>query len=393
MAAAIPAAIGVGSSLIGGIQGKGARKKQEKLAAQQLAQLQPIIQAFQRMGLQGEALFPEAANMFRESYGRAGELGDVALTDYKRLLDNALGKSDELFTAGRSLMGRGEGLLGRGEELIGKGGETFAGGLNYLRGAATGLGDLQKFYRPFMEGGSAIDKFLPSKARTESLLAPEFGQVNEGYEATLRGLENAPRGGGRIGAFNQANVARQKGLSDVFFQGRQALGEKSLGAAFGAAGGEASRLGQLAQLGIGQGQLGLGQGQLGIGQGQLGLGAMGQGLGTITAGTQYLGTGGGLAQNAMNQSLQALTQRLQAGGGIGSLSQSGLSNASSLFNLYNAQANRAYGATPPTGTTGKGLGGFLVDFFNNKGVQDKVGGIFKGLFGGGGGMPEWWGGD
>lgn len=45
MAAAIPAAIGLGSSVIGGIQGKGAAKKQAKLQEQQYALLKPLLEA------------------------------------------------------------------------------------------------------------------------------------------------------------------------------------------------------------------------------------------------------------------------------------------------------------------------------------------------------------
>lgn len=45
MAAAIPAAIGAGSSLIGGIAGKGQAKRQEKMAREQMAQMKPLIDA------------------------------------------------------------------------------------------------------------------------------------------------------------------------------------------------------------------------------------------------------------------------------------------------------------------------------------------------------------
>lgn len=43
MAAAIPAAIGLGGSVIGGISGKGAAKRQERLAREQMAQLKPLL--------------------------------------------------------------------------------------------------------------------------------------------------------------------------------------------------------------------------------------------------------------------------------------------------------------------------------------------------------------
>jgi len=45
MAAAIPAAIGLGSSAIGGLFGKGAARKQEKLARDQYDMLKPLLQS------------------------------------------------------------------------------------------------------------------------------------------------------------------------------------------------------------------------------------------------------------------------------------------------------------------------------------------------------------
>ena len=44
MATAIPAAVGLGGSLIGGISGKGAAKKQQQLTQQLMQMLQPLIQ-------------------------------------------------------------------------------------------------------------------------------------------------------------------------------------------------------------------------------------------------------------------------------------------------------------------------------------------------------------
>lgn len=343
MAAAIPAAIGVGTSIASGIGSKGARKAAERAEAQRRAQLQPLIDAQLRAALLGEQQIPGLFDMFKQSYSKAGELGQQSLTDYHQLLSDALSKSNDLFQAGTASIGRGEG---------------------YLQGAAAGLGDLQKFYRPFLtEGAAAIDRFLPSKGSTESLLAPEFRQVNEGYQATLNSLQKAPRGGGRLTAFNEADLKRQGDLSDLFFKGRQALGDKALGAGLQAASGESNRLGQLLQLGGTENQLGLGQ---------------------IGAGTSLLGTEGGLAQNAFGQSLQSLSQQLSATGGIGALSQGLMSGANDLYNLYNQSANRAAAYTTPQPNTGnqKGLGGFLVDLFNQKNVQDKVGGWLGGIFGG-----------
>lgn len=45
MPAAIPAAVGLGGSIIGGISGKGAAKKQQKLAEQQMAMMKPLLDA------------------------------------------------------------------------------------------------------------------------------------------------------------------------------------------------------------------------------------------------------------------------------------------------------------------------------------------------------------
>ena len=329
MATAIPAAIGVGTSIASGIGGKGARKAAEKAEKERRAQLQPLINLQMNLAKLGEQQIPNIFNMFQETYGQAGELGSTSLMDYKALLADALGKSNQMFNAGTG----------------------------YIKGAATGLGDLEKFYRPFLnEGAAAIDRFLPSKARTEQMLAPEFSQVNDAYQATLQGLNQAPRGGGRITAFNEANIKRQSDLSNTFFQGRNALGNQALNSAFQAAGGEEQRLGQLLQLG----------------------------LGSIGTGTSLLGTEGGLAQNAFGQSLQALSQRLSAAGGMGALSQGLTSGANNLYDLYNQSANRATSYSQPRSSTTpqKGLGGFLVDLFNQKGIQDKVGGWLGGIFGG-----------
>lgn len=45
MPSAIPAAVGLGGSIIGGISGKGAAKKQQKLAEQQMAMMKPLLDA------------------------------------------------------------------------------------------------------------------------------------------------------------------------------------------------------------------------------------------------------------------------------------------------------------------------------------------------------------
>jgi hypothetical protein len=333
---AIPAAIGVGGSLIGGIQGKGAAKRQEKLAREQLAQLQPLIQAqiaMSQFGLdKARELYPAATNAIQTVY-------NTATGAYEPLMNEARGKAGELY-------GTGKGML--------------TSSLPYLMGAATGLEDLQKFYRPFMfDGQRAIDRFLPSKQRTEQLLAPEFGNINQGYRSASENIARfAPRGGGRVSTLARADIDRQKQLSDTYFQGREGLMNQALGAAFQGASGEQNRLNSLQALGLGQGQLGLG--------------AIGQG-------NSILGTQGGLA-------LQHLGLGGQAASNLGELASSlfgqGINSGQGPFNLYSQQANRAYGLQPQS-TSGKGLGGYLVDLFSNKGIQDKLGGLFGGGKGGG----------
>jgi hypothetical protein len=99
---AIPATIGVGSSLIGGIKGKGEASKQRKLAEKQLAQIQPLLDA----QIQGSRF--------------------------------ALDKS--------------KGLYGRAEGDI--------------QGAGMAIRDLQNFWRPLMSGSrNAIDLFLSPERR------------------------------------------------------------------------------------------------------------------------------------------------------------------------------------------------------------------------------------
>lgn len=378
MAAAIPAAIGVGGSIIGGIQGKGAAKRQEKLAQQQLAQLQPLINA-QVAGTQfsldqARQLYPEAAETLRTIFGKSLGTFDPLVGDYRSLLDEARGRSSELY-------GMGKGQIGGGEQLVGEGRGLLQSSLPYLSGAANALNDLQQFYRPFMfDGQRAIDRFLPSAGRVNQLMAPEFGNINQGYRSAQDNIARfAPRGGGRVSTMARADIDRQKQLSDVFFQGRQGLADRALGAAFQGAQGEQNRANSLQSLGFGQGQLGLST----IGQG---LNKMGLGLNTIGAGTSLLGTQGGLAQNAMSQGLQALGLGGSAAGNLSQLASAtmgqGLSGGQGLYNLYNQQANRAFESMPGRGG-GQQLGGFLVDLFSNKGVQDKIGNFFGGLFGGG----------
>jgi len=323
MAMAIPAAIGIGSSIVGGIKGKGAAKKQQKLAEQQRQQLMPLIQsqiAGSQFGInQAQGLYPQAQAMLAE------------------IFKNALGQSDEALGTSRNLSNMS---------------------LPYLKGAGSALENLQQFYRPFMfEGQRAIDRFLPSKQRTEEMLAPEFGDINQGYQSASENIAKfAPRGGGRVSSLARGDLDRQKSLSDTFFKGRESLRNSALGAAFQGAAGEQNRANSLQGLGLGIGQLG---------------------------------------QNSLSQALQALGLGQNSAQGIGNLGASalgmGLSGGQNAMSLYNSQANRAYGLLPQE-STGKGLGGYLVDLFSNKGVQDKLGGLFGKKGGGGGGLGSLFGG-
>jgi hypothetical protein len=359
MASAIPAAIGVGTSLIGGISGKGAAKHQRELAEKQLKQLQPLIDAQiagSQFGLNtAKQLYPQAISNIQNVYNKATGAYDPLFKDYQSLLSDALGTSKELDNSGRTLTQGGAGILG--------------GSLPYLSGAANTLGELQKFYRPFMNDGQrAIDRFLPGNKQVQDLFATEFGNVNQGYRSASENIARfAPRGGGRVSSLARADIDRQKQLSDVYSQGKQSLLQLNLQNAFQGAQGQQGIANALAQLGLGQGQLGLG--------------TIGQGLNTIGTGTSRLGTEGGLAHNSLSQALQALGIGGQSAGNLGQLASGlfgeGLSGGQGAYNLYNAQANRSF-ASQPTGEGGKGLGGFLVDLFGNKGVQDKIGGLFGG---------------
>jgi hypothetical protein len=98
----IPAAIGLGSSIFSGIKGKGAAKKQEKLAAEQYAMLKPLLEA----------------------------------------------------------------QVAGGKQAIQTGNQQIGQGAGYLTGAQTGFEDLKKFWQPLMTGNrSAIDAFLAPERR------------------------------------------------------------------------------------------------------------------------------------------------------------------------------------------------------------------------------------
>jgi hypothetical protein len=359
MASAIPAAIGVGSSLVGGISGKGAAKEQRKLAERQLAMLQPLINAqiqASQFGLdQARQLYGPAAQMFQQTYDTALADRDTAMGGYNRFLEDAFAKEGELYGEGRSLSAQGRGIL--------------TGAQPYLQGAATALSDLQRFYRPFMDSGQrAIDAFLPSASRIGEVYASDFGNVNQGYRSASENIARfAPRGGGRVSTLARMDIDRQKQISDIFFQGKNNLRDLALGKAFEGAAGTQNVSNALQSLGLGQGQLGLG--------------TIGQGLATSDLGRNFLSTGGQLAQNAYGQGLQALGLGINSAQGTGNLAttglQLGLSGGQGPYSLYNQQNQQAFNSTfGGSGGDGKGLGGYLVDLFNNKSIQNKINDIF-----------------
>lgn len=372
MAAAIPAAIGAGSSIFSAFSGKNAQNKAEKLTREQMALIQPLLRsqvdATTLASAFGEQMLPWAMKWLDQSRNEADTAAgaaygdrDTAMMDYKKLLNDALAQRDSLYTQGQGLATTGKNMLDASSP--------------YLRGAGSALSDLQRFYRPFMDGGQrAIDRFLPSGKRTLEAAATDIGQVNQGYRSASQNIaEFAPRGPGRITAGADLERSRQQGISDTFFKTRQGLQDKSLTAAFQGA----------------QGQQGVAQAlqALGVNQGQLGLSTIGQGLNTIGAGTQALGTGGGLAQGAfgqgqqsLSQVLQALTNKLQTGQAMGSLGASllgvGTSGGTGALDLYNQTANRA--ASSGGNSAAEGLGASLQRLFSNPAVQNKIGGIFGG---------------
>jgi hypothetical protein len=359
MAAAIPAAIGVGGSIIGGIQGKGAAKKQEKLAQQQMAMLQPLIQQ-QLQGLQfaqqqGQQLFPQATNALNTVFNTATGTFEPLMKDYRQMLADATTSQGKFNAEGDALIGKGQGMLDAGN----------AG----MIGALSGLSDLQQAYRPFInEGASAIEKFLPKGAVLNRLLAGQFGDINQGFKSASQNIESfAPRGGGRISSLANADVNRQQQLTKARSEGTMGYGQMALNNFFQGAEGTRNILGNKAQIAQGQGQLGLGTigaGQQSKQQGIADFGAKSNvGLQQLQSALQALGLAGGAAGNLGQLAGSSLNLGAQGGGNI--------------FDMVNQQQNRAYGSAPAQNNS-KGLGGFLVDMFNTPGAKDWLGGLFKG---------------
>lgn len=337
MASAIPAVIGLGSSIIGGIRGKGAEKQQRQLAEQFLQMNRPFLQNQMDVSNMSVDAISRHLNPLLFSLMQGGDdadkLGDKFIGQYDSLLGDATGVADEMSGTGRNLLNAS---------------------MPYLKGAAGALSDLQKFYRPFMfEGPRAIERYLPSARQVNEMMAPEYGNINQGYQAASNRLATmAPRGGGRISSLIGADMDRQKQLSDAFFTGRRDLGDKTLGAAFQGAQGQQAVAGGLQALGLGQGSLG---------------------LNTIGTGSNYLAQRGGLAQNLLGLGLSAKNLGLgnkQASSGmlqnlLGVPSSAGQTSA----NLFNSQANRvAY----PQQSNQKGIGGYLVDLFSNNKLQNSI---------------------
>lgn len=363
MAAAIGPAIGVGSSIIGGIQGKGAQKRAEQLQRQQLAMLQPLLQeeaALTRFsGEQARSLFPQATNSLNSILNQSLGQVEPLLKDYRAMLGQGQAGQDKLFQQGDQLR-----QLGLNE---------LSSASPYFEGARAGLGDLQRFYRPFMfDGQRAIEKFLPSQANLQKLMAGDFANVNQGFKSASENIANfAPRGGGRVSTMANADVNRQQQLTQLGAQGRQNYLQTGLQSAFQGAQGQQGVSQALAQLGLGKGQLGLGQ---------IGAGQQSQQLGISEFGSKA-----NVGLNQLSQALQALGLAGGAAGNLGQLASStlgqGMAGGQKAFDLFNQTANRNTSMDlqrlrNSQGTMG--LGGFLVDLFNNKGTQNFLGGLFGG---------------
>lgn len=366
MAGAIGPAIGIGSSIIGGIQGKGAAKRQEKLLQQQLQMMQPMMQAqadTTRFALdQGRQLFPQAQNALNTVFNSATGSFQPLMQDYQAMLKEATTSQGKFFDSGEQLSQMGRDMLKNSLNLP------------ELTGAQSALGDLQQFYRPFMfDGQRAIDKFLPGQQQLNKLLAGDFANVNQGFKSASENIANfAPRGGGRVSTLANADVDRQRQITQMGAQGRQSLLQTNLQNAFQGAAGTQNVANSLTQLGLGKGQL----------QGQLGLGAIGAGQQEKQLGISDFGAKSQVGLNQLQSALQALGLAGGAAGGLGQLASGtlgqGLGGGGQLYDMFNQQANRMNNLDVQNlrnQAGAKGLGGFVVDLFNT-----------KGLFGGG--MPK-----
>lgn len=360
MASAIPAAIGVGGSLIGGAMGKGEQKKQRQFAERQWQEILPMLRA-QNSATQealgwARGIIPGAQNAIQTVFNQATGTFEPLMKDYRQMLADATSSQNRFNAEGDALMGEGKRLTGLSEaEMV---------------GAATGLSDLENYYRPFLQDGArAIEKFLPSQATLQKLMAGDFANINQGFKSASENIANfAPRGGGRVSTLANADINRQQQLTQTSAQGRQAYGQQGVQNFFQAGEGKRNAL--------------TGKAQIGQGLGQLGLGKIGAGQQSKQMGIADFGAKSQVGLNQLGQALQALGLAGGQAGNLASLGQgilgAGLSGGQQATNLYNAQANRAYGSQPPQNNS-KGLGGFLVDLFNSPDSQNWL----KGMFGGG----------
>lgn len=368
MAAAAGPIAGIGTSIIGGIQGKGAQKRQEQLLKQQMAQLQPLINA-QTQGLQfsldqGRQLFPAAQNAIQTVFNSATGSFEPLMKDYQSMLNNALTTQGKFNAEGDELMSRGRNLLDSANPQ--------------LMGIMSGLGDLQASLRPFInEGASAIEKFLPGGSTLNRLLAGQMGDINQGFKSASQNIEAfAPRGGGRISSLANADINRQQQLNQARSQGTQNFGQMALNNFFQGVEGSRNLLGQ-------QGQLELGRAQQ---QGQLGLGAIGAGQQSKQLGISDFGSKAGVGLQQLQAALQSLGIGAGAAGNLGQLASGALSlgnqGGGNIYDMVNQQANRTFS---PSQSSGKGLGGYVVDLFNTPGIfgGGKKGGGGFGNMGGG----------
>lgn len=366
MAAAIPAAIGLGGSVIGGIQGKGAQKAKDREQQQFMQMLQPFLQS--QSDLSSMSLDSISRNLnpllaaFQGGNMDANQIGDNLISQYGPLMGDAIGRENQLY--------------GQGQEMMGAGANLFQSSLPYLGGAASGLKDVQNFYRPFMQDGArAIERFLPSANQTNKMLAPEFSNINQGFQSASNNIAKFSPKGTRAGTTNDLEIQRQRDLSNAFFTGRNNIGNQALNAGFQGAAGQNQASNSLAQLF-----------QAGTGAG---INAAGQGLNTIGAGANYLTQRGGLAQNSVNTGLNAKNLGLNNLQGLSGMLQSLLQvpgqGANSVGNLFNASANRNTTSQAQGNSNANGMGKYLVDLFQSSPVQGGLNSLFKGFGGGGGG--------
>lgn len=128
-------------------------------------------------------------------------------------------------------------------------------GRQFAGGAQQAISDVKNWWSPIMGGDrKAIDMFL----------APERGAINQGYQSAAQNVAMfGPRGGGRVSAMMNADLARQGQLSNLIYGARRQGVDAMTG------------LGQL------QGQLGANFMGLGTQAAGAGSGAIGRSYGTM----------------------------------------------------------------------------------------------------------------